>query len=250
MKKLALVASFLAISAVSASAADMAARPYTKAPPVMVEPGYNWSGFYLGGQAGGAWLRANEGFINDAGNLDPLTFDSANSFIGGGHAGLQGQWGTWVLGVEGTYNWTDLHETVPSINPGFPRVRSLNIDNTASVVGKVGYTGGPWLLYVKGGWADLRINATSLLPTTGLSSSSGNNWHSGWTVGGGLDYQFSRNWIGGIDGNYYRANFNGVQTFSNGQFGSVVNSKAEVYSVTARLSYLFSWGNAPVAARY
>ena len=36
-----------------ALAADLAARPYTKAPPVMVDPMYNWSGFYIG--ANGGW---------------------------------------------------------------------------------------------------------------------------------------------------------------------------------------------------
>ena len=40
--------------ATQASAADLAARPYTKAPPV-VSPGYNWSGFYLGVMGGYAW---------------------------------------------------------------------------------------------------------------------------------------------------------------------------------------------------
>jgi outer membrane immunogenic protein len=145
------------------------------------------------------------------------------------------------LGVEGTFNWTRLRETVPSIFPGFPRTRSLNIDDVASVVGKVGYSAGPWLVYVKGGWADLNIHPLSFNPATGVSSIGG-GWHSGWTVGGGVDYQFSKNWIAGIDANYYTANFNGVQTFSNGLFGSVGNSKAEIVSVTGRLSYLFNWG--------
>jgi len=40
----------------AASAADLAARPYTKA-PVMVDPGYNWSGFYIGGNVGYSWGR-------------------------------------------------------------------------------------------------------------------------------------------------------------------------------------------------
>jgi outer membrane immunogenic protein len=35
----------------AASAADLAAWPYTKA-PVMVEPIYNWTGFYIGGNVG------------------------------------------------------------------------------------------------------------------------------------------------------------------------------------------------------
>src|SRR6187551_3899193 len=53
MKKLALAAA--AISALftgTASAADLAARPYTKAPP-MVAAVYDWSGFYIG--ANGGW---------------------------------------------------------------------------------------------------------------------------------------------------------------------------------------------------
>ena len=47
----------VALSAASASAADMAAR-YTKAPPV-VAPVYNWTGFYVGLNAGGAWNESN-----------------------------------------------------------------------------------------------------------------------------------------------------------------------------------------------
>ncbi|MFK4684047.1 opacity protein-like surface antigen [Bradyrhizobium diazoefficiens] len=46
-------ASLLVLSALApASAADLAARPYTKA-PVAVASIYNWSGFYIGGNAGG-----------------------------------------------------------------------------------------------------------------------------------------------------------------------------------------------------
>ena len=41
----------------AASAADLAARPYTKA-PVMVEV-WNWTGFYIGGNAGYSWGRAS-----------------------------------------------------------------------------------------------------------------------------------------------------------------------------------------------
>jgi hypothetical protein len=40
-----------------ASAADLAARPYTKAPPMVVDPVFNWTGFYIGAQVGGAWLE-------------------------------------------------------------------------------------------------------------------------------------------------------------------------------------------------
>ena len=48
----------LVAMATSASAADMAARPYTKAPPPMVAAIYDWSGFYLG--LNGGWGSARK----------------------------------------------------------------------------------------------------------------------------------------------------------------------------------------------
>ena len=57
MKKLALAAAMFALSATAASAADLAARPYTKAP--VIAPVYNWTGFYVGLNAGGAWNESN-----------------------------------------------------------------------------------------------------------------------------------------------------------------------------------------------
>jgi outer membrane immunogenic protein len=53
------IAAFAMAAAIPASsAADLAARPYTKAPPVMVEV-WNWTGFYIGGNAGYSWGRSN-----------------------------------------------------------------------------------------------------------------------------------------------------------------------------------------------
>src|SRR6266702_5145597 len=58
MKKVLLVsASLIALGAAApAMAADLAARPYTKAPPMMVAL-YDWSGVYIGINGGGATSR-------------------------------------------------------------------------------------------------------------------------------------------------------------------------------------------------
>ena len=55
MKKVLLVtASLIALGAAApAVAADLAARPYTKAPPMVAAAAYDWSGFYIG--ANGGW---------------------------------------------------------------------------------------------------------------------------------------------------------------------------------------------------
>src|SRR5258705_11725361 len=62
MRNLALKAlaasALVAMAATSAAtAADMAPR-YTKAPPPVVEV-WNWTGFYIGGNAGYSWGRGN-----------------------------------------------------------------------------------------------------------------------------------------------------------------------------------------------
>ncbi len=94
----------------SASAADLSARPYAKAAPMMAMPAaYDWSGFYIGGQVGYAGSDANYTFTQPN-RHESFSFDPS-SIIGGGHAGLQGQWGSWVLGVEGAYNYVDLSQT-------------------------------------------------------------------------------------------------------------------------------------------
>ncbi|WP_323825653.1 hypothetical protein, partial [Pseudomonas aeruginosa] len=40
-------------AAAPALAADLAARPYTKAPPAAIAAVYDWSGFYIGVNGGG-----------------------------------------------------------------------------------------------------------------------------------------------------------------------------------------------------
>src|SRR5690242_13397229 len=57
MIRLSIAASILALGTMTASAADIAARPYTKAPPAPAVIAYDWSGFYLGINGGGAWSR-------------------------------------------------------------------------------------------------------------------------------------------------------------------------------------------------
>src|SRR3954454_14920686 len=59
MKRLLLAGVALSV-ATAASAADMQARPYTKAPPpALVSPAYNWSGFYIGAMGGYGWDSGN-----------------------------------------------------------------------------------------------------------------------------------------------------------------------------------------------
>ncbi len=129
---------------VPALAADLPARTYTKA-PVYAAPIYNWTGFYIGGHIGGAFSGDN--------NFGGLTTGNNNDgrFLGGLQGGYDYQFApNWVLGVEAQYSW------LGSNNNGivFPGGYAYNNDQRGlgSVTGRLGYTWGPGLLYVKGGY--------------------------------------------------------------------------------------------------
>jgi outer membrane immunogenic protein len=83
MKKLLLVGTALTVLfGGSALAADLRRPAYTPPPPP--PPVFSWTGFYIGGNLGGAWAR---GSVNDS--LFGLSADSNRSgFIGGGQVGV------------------------------------------------------------------------------------------------------------------------------------------------------------------
>src|SRR5260370_19288471 len=104
--KIIATAAFAVVTAIpEASAADLAARPYTKAPPVMVEV-YNWTGFYIGGNAGYSWGRSPTDAFAYNNTTNGLLATSSNSFdINGwaarGQARYTRQKHVWVRGIEG-----------------------------------------------------------------------------------------------------------------------------------------------------
>src|ERR1700742_2355310 len=89
--------------ATSALAADLPARTYTKA-PVMVDPGFNWTGFYVGGNLGYGWGRSSDtsSLTNGAGTTLFTTAGSSNlnGVVGGGQIGYNWQVQNWLWGLE------------------------------------------------------------------------------------------------------------------------------------------------------
>lgn len=71
-----------ALTLTSAFAADLAARTYTKA-PVMMDPGYNWTGFYAGLNGGYSWGRANTTLFPGTVLATPLGQDVNGGLFGG-----------------------------------------------------------------------------------------------------------------------------------------------------------------------
>jgi outer membrane immunogenic protein len=236
---------------VEAQAADIP----VKAPPVapVVAPVANWSGIYIGGNAGFAWSRLlysvgipDGDCIAIGGSSDCEDFRfTPTSFIGGGQNGIQQQYGKVVFGVEGTWSGTDLHQTDQSALGSF---RSIKINEIATATFRFGGVWEQALIYAKGGFATARIGV-HLLEGPNLTGDVV-RWNGGWNLGAGIEYMPWPNLVLGVEFDFYNLQFdtkfpvpfsNGVDTFQ------IWGSNADVYAVTARLSYLFNWGKAPAA---
>jgi outer membrane immunogenic protein len=236
MKRI-LTAIVLMISAGTASAADMRAAPYipyTKAP--YVSPTYNWTGFYIGAMGGYGWsdeVRASIG---------GLTFSTSSSDLKGGFAGgtfgHNWQMGNWVLGVEADAAWSDIKHS----QSAFGITVADKIQSFGSVTGRIGYLPIQALMvYFKGGyaWADNQISASGF----GLTFAE-SQFHSGGTVGAGLEYMFVPNFSAKIE--YMWTDFGNASYLNNFVPGGI-GLGATVNTVKVGANYHFF---GPSIARY
>src|SRR3954471_21518265 len=201
MKKIALAVSALLMGSMSASAADLAARPYTKAPALVSV--YDWSGFYIGVNGGGGSSHKCWDFTTPAGAFVVAEgcHDSTGGTVGG-QVGYRWQAANWVFGLEAQGNWADFRGSNTSNNGffGAPYTNRSRIDAVGLFTGQVGYAWNSFLLYVKGGAAvardkyDIFLTAPQGPLPTGFIAARGSETRWGGVVGVGAEYGFTPNW--------------------------------------------------------
>ncbi|WFU76771.1 outer membrane beta-barrel protein [Bradyrhizobium sp. CB2312] len=239
MKKNLLLAavSLVALSATApALAADLAARPYTKA-PAMVATIYDWSGFYIGINGGGGSSHATWDFV---GIGREGSHDATGGTVGG-QVGYRWQSGQWVFGVEGQGNWADF--SGDNASALFATRNRTKIDAFGLITGQVGYAWNNVLVYVKGG-AAVVSDKYEIFGLGGplLASTSDTRW--GGTVGAGLEYGFAPNWSVGVEYNHIFLSDKDV-TFAG--FAGSERIKQDVDMGLVRLNYKFG---GPIIGRY
>ena len=85
-----------------------------KAPATQPAQAVNWTGLYIGVQAGYSWGRWDGVLTYDPGTGPMQVFDPANrtidarGWLGGGQVGSNYQLGAFVLGPEADVSWTNL----------------------------------------------------------------------------------------------------------------------------------------------
>ena len=235
----------LGMAAAPASAADLAARPYTKAPP-MVAAVYDWTGFYIG--LNGGWGQSHDHRTNDTTGVNLGSYDP-NGGVAGGQVGYRWQTGGWVFGLEAQGDWADLDGNTQNLGNPFNHLHSRT-DAFGLFTGQVGYAWNSALFYVKGGAAvtdrkyDFVSNATG---NTVASSGYSTRW--GGTVGVGLEYGFAPNWSAAVEYDHifesrHTVGFTDAAGFP---LADRYSSGGDTDLVTVRLNY--RWGG-PLIAKY
>jgi len=255
MRKLLLAATSVAALALTsqAQAADLAARPYTKAAP-MIAAVYDWSGFYIGLNAGGGWSHKCWDIVtNVLGNpVNPPVSEGchdATGAVAGGQFGYRWQTGAWVLGLEAQGDWANLSgSNSPSLLQNAVGGNRSRIDAIGTFTGQVGYAWNNVLFYVKGGALGARDKYEGFFVATGTVFDRASETRWGGAVGAGLDFGITQNIVLGVD---YIHGFMGSRnlTFTaiGGTFSRVDRIRQDVDMATVRVSYKFG---GPVIAKY
>jgi outer membrane immunogenic protein len=246
MKRILATGAMLVATAVSAQAADMAAKaPYMKAPVLAV---YNWTGFYMGANAGVGIGRDRIGhtYTNDSLYLAP------QGAFGGGQVGYNWQGdsllGPIVYGIEADIQGAGLddnHSNVAGGPGGLTRTAyGSKVDWFGTVRGRVGLAQGPILSYFTGGYAYGNVKTT--VTEGALAAFSDNRMASGWTVGSGVEASLGGNWTGKIEYRYLNLG-NRTDTF----LGQSLNSEIRENIFRVGLNYRIGGNSlyAPVVAR-
>jgi outer membrane immunogenic protein len=260
MKRLVLALTAVAAMTGSASAADLGARPYSKA-PAPVAAVYNWTGFYIFGGAGGGLWAADSNVQTFPGAV-AVTRDQrlgGSGWFGTVGAGYDWQLGgRWVAGIFGDGQFGDIRGSLSDPFNGVEGREKLRTSYAGGV--RVGYLVAPNVLsYVNGGYSGSEWSGTNLStlaagggPTVATTGSFHRN---GWFVGGGVENNldiFGITAPGWFMKTEYRSAFYDritlPETFVGGApTGFATTFKPWNQTISTSLVYRFNWGGSVVA---
>ena len=192
--------------------AAMAMTAAAQAADVSAPAGYDWTGFYVGANAGIAWNNSSvDNDIYTTGvrinQLENQIDGGQTAFTAGGLLGYNYQVDRIVLGAEADFNYLGFNDSSnDSFTLGltdYTTKASFDADWFGTLRGRIGYSFDNLLVYGTGGAAYGHMSANGKVVqdvsgtvTTWKGSTDTTNW--GWTVGGGLEYGID-NWSLGVE---------------------------------------------------
>jgi len=243
--------SALLVTSIAANAADRSPPPYSPppyVPPVYAPPPFSWTGFYVGGNIGGAWANRD---VTDT--FLGVNLNSGNNgvFIGGGQVGYNWQVGYAVFGIEAEFDGVANNDNtrtviVPAVGPIQVTANNRWITTVAA---RFGVTNGPWLFYGKagGGWVgtdDFTVTnpATGSFISTSITASN-DHTNSGWLVGAGVEWAFAPNWSAKLEYDYLGLDDRTFTIPVGALAGDTFTlSNRSVQMLKVGVNYRFNWG--------
>jgi outer membrane immunogenic protein len=239
------------LGAVAVTAPALAADLPMKAPPPMLAPLYNWSGFYIG--ANGGWGNAD----NCLNIIDPvfgLLGDGCHNRSGGVVGGQIGwRWqqpgNHFVFGLEAQGDWANLNATRASlVDPGL--TFSTKTDAIGLFTAQLGFGWDTWLWYFKGGAAVTGNNFTVSDTLLGVGIAQANSTRWGGVVGTGIEYGFGPNWSVALEYDHLFLDTQDIAVLSPASTfnGTLLHSSQQVDMITVRFNYRFGGYGGPGVA--
>lgn len=269
----------------SASAADLPVKALPVPPPI-----WNWTGFYIGANGGGAWGQTNvsSAFFDGAAVASAQTLAALAGTGGangsGGFGGIQLGYNwqrstAWVFGVEADIQGMSFKQNRTSALFAVGPNNAQDFDQIrhnwfATFRGRVGYTTNHALFYVTGGLAvaDTGFSRTqtwafpgdlcAVDPRNGLGDchvGSASKTSVGATAGAGVEYAFAGNWSVKLEYlHIWLQDHNSFLTQNNGPAfaGPPVlvqrfnQSMSDTNLDLVRVGVNYRFGAAPVVAKY
>lgn len=216
----------------AAGAADL--RGGIALPPAPELPAlYDWSGFYVGLQAGYGWGSSRVRIGGASGPFAPMSFRiDDNLGFGGAHAGLNYQMGSLVVGIDGDVEVLD--SSGRFIAGGL--TGRVTQDWQGAVRARIGYAFDRLMVYGAGGVSFTEYERR-VYDGAGLSERL-TSARTGWNIGAGINFALTENVILGAE--YRYTDFGRNRFASSGAFTGLTGSQEQAtQSARASIAYKF-----------
>lgn len=223
-----------------------------QAQDVVASSATDWSGFYAGVHAGGAFTGSNAGEDVHGYNFTPgatIGISNMSDFIGGAQLGYNWQFDSFVLGVEGDVSYLGYSSSALDINAPLPDTAySASADWLATLRLRAGVTFDNTLIYTTGGLAlaGLKYSAIDACDSTPTCGGGGDlidaslSRSLGYAIGAGVEHDFGNRWS--LKGEYLFAGFEGGTATGTALSGGDYDFKfgsTGIHSVRLGLNYRF-----------
>jgi len=240
MKNKLLSAAILLALGTPALSADLPSPMSAKAPEIPA-PIFTWTGFYVGGFGGAGWNKwTGSDPTNPGGGTSSVT---GSGGVAGGLVGGNYQINNFVVGLEGSYAWSNIGTTTSSpFAGGAGFTLTLKNDYIATVAGRLGVAFNNVLVYGKGGAAFTRdkYNANNGLAGALAGSASGSFDRTGWLAGAGVEWMFVPNWSVKFEYDYMGFGSLTEQPITTGNLMSTPAAvKLDIQTATVGVNYHF-----------